>query len=52
VQQSHAEETECALALDSLNFVHRWARNLERQPQTSFWLPKSTDRFHPVLSHA
>lgn len=27
--------------------VRYWVRNLERQPETSFWLPTSTDRFYP-----
>jgi type III restriction enzyme len=27
--------------------VQTWIRNLERKPQTSFWLPTSTDRFYP-----
>ncbi len=27
--------------------MKHWVRNLERQPETSFWLPTSTDRFYP-----
>jgi type III restriction enzyme len=27
--------------------VRHWVRNLERQPEASFWLPTSTDRFYP-----
>lgn len=27
--------------------VRHWVRNLERQPDVSFWLPTSTDRFYP-----
>lgn len=27
--------------------MRRWIRNLERHPETSFWLPTSTDRFYP-----
>ncbi len=42
-----AEETACAIDLDGLSQVKRWVRNLERQPETSFWLPTSTDRFYP-----
>lgn len=41
------EETACAVELDSLDEVEFWVRNLERQPQWSFWLPTSTDRFYP-----
>jgi type III restriction enzyme len=42
-----AEETACAIELDRLDAVRRWVRNLERQPEASFWLPTSTDRFYP-----
>ncbi len=42
-----AEETACAIELDSLDEVKFWVRNLERQPVHSFWLPTSTDRFYP-----
>ncbi len=42
-----AEETACAIALDQLPEVKHWVRNLERQPDSSFWLPTSTDRFYP-----
>lgn len=41
------EEFECALFLDQLPQVSVWVRNLERQPDLSFWLPTSTDRFYP-----
>lgn len=41
------EETACAIALDQLPEVKHWVRNLERQPDSSFWLPTSTDRFYP-----
>jgi len=42
-----AEETACAIELDRLEAVKHWVRNLERQPEASFWLPTSTDRFYP-----
>lgn len=42
-----AEETACAIELDRLDAVKHWVRNLERQPEASFWLPTSTDRFYP-----
>lgn len=42
-----AEETACAIEIDSLRLVRRWVRNLERQPDVSFWLPTSSDRFYP-----
>ena len=41
------EETACAVELDSLSQVERWVRNLALQPERSFWLPTSTDRFYP-----
>jgi type III restriction enzyme len=41
------EEFECALFIDQLPEVAVWVRNLERQPDKSFWLPTSTDRFYP-----
>jgi len=41
------EETACAVELDSLDELQFWVRNLERQPERSFWLPTSTDRFYP-----
>lgn len=42
-----AEETACAIVLDRMSEVRRWVRNLDRQPETSFWLPTSQDRFYP-----
>ena len=41
------EEFECAKLLDTLPAVTFWIRNLSTRPQTSFWLPTSTDRFYP-----
>jgi type III restriction enzyme len=41
------EEFECARYLDSLESVEYWVRNLERQPEFSFWLQTSTDKFYP-----
>lgn len=41
------EEVLCAQELDRQPLVQTWIRNLERKPQTSFWLPTSTDRFYP-----
>ena len=44
---STGEEFECAKLLDTLSAVTFWIRNLSARPQTSFWLPTSTDRFYP-----
>jgi type III restriction enzyme len=41
------EEFECALFLDQLPEVETWVRNIEREPERSFWLPTATDRFYP-----
>jgi len=41
------EEFECAKLIDTLPQVKFWIRNLSGRPQTSFWLPTSTDRFYP-----
>ena len=44
---SKGEEFECARLIDTLPQVTHWIRNLATRPQTSFWLPTSTDRFYP-----
>lgn len=41
------EEFRCARFIDTLPEVKFWVRNLERQPQFSFWLQTSTDKFYP-----
>ena len=45
--KSVGEECDCAVFLDQLDAVKYWVRNLERRPESSFWLPTSTDRFYP-----
>ncbi len=45
--EAKGEEFECAQTLDLFPAVKRWVRNLERQPDASFWLPTATDRFYP-----
>ena len=45
--KSSGEEFDCAQALDGLPQVKHWVRNLELQPQHSFWLLTSSDRFYP-----
>lgn len=44
---SDGEEFECAQFIDQLSQVRRWVRNLERRPESSFWLQTSSDRFYP-----
>lgn len=41
------EEEACAVALDANKSVYTWVRNISGEPQTSFWLQTSTDRFYP-----
>ncbi len=45
--KSEGEEFECAVHLDQMPEIKTWVRNLERRPETSFWLQTSTDRFCP-----
>jgi len=45
--EAKGEEFECAKVIDTLSQVKYWIRNLPNRPQTSFWLPTSTDRFYP-----
>lgn len=41
------EELECARYLDGLAELEFWVRNLERQPEFSFWIQTATDKFYP-----
>lgn len=45
--KADGEEYECAVSLDQLPAVKYWVRNLERRPESSFWLQTATDRFYP-----
>lgn len=47
IGEMNAEELACAQCLDQMPRTRRWVRNLERQWDTSFWLPTSTDKFYP-----
>ena len=42
-----AEEFRCAMAIDTHAKVKHWVRNIEKQPQCSFWLPTASDYFYP-----
>ena len=44
--QENGEEIQCARAIDSLDEVKFWIRNISRHPE-SFWLPTATDKFYP-----
>jgi type III restriction enzyme len=41
------EEFLCAQFIDQIDEVEFWVRNLDRQPNFSFWLQTSTDKFYP-----
>jgi type III restriction enzyme len=45
--KGEGEEFDCAVFLDELDAVKFWVRNLERRPDSSFWLQTSTDMFYP-----
>jgi type III restriction enzyme len=45
--EAQGEEFEYATVIDGLNEVEAWIKNISRRPETSFWLPTSTDRFYP-----
>ena len=45
--KSEGEEFECADYLSHLEEVEYWVRNLEKRPESSFWLQTSTDKFYP-----
>jgi type III restriction enzyme len=43
----NTEEVECAAIIENHPAVKHWVRNIERQPNCSFWFPTSTDKFYP-----
>lgn len=45
--KSEGEELQCAMFIDRLPEVKHWVRNLERRPDSSFWLQTPSDRFYP-----
>jgi type III restriction enzyme len=47
VDKLNNEELEFAKYIDKLEEVECWIRNIDRNPQHSFWLQTSTDRFYP-----
>ncbi|MDD9857423.1 MAG: restriction endonuclease subunit R, partial [Gammaproteobacteria bacterium] len=44
--KSDGEEYQCAVALDSMDEVEYWIRNVDRKPN-AFWLPLPHDKFYP-----
>jgi type III restriction enzyme len=45
--ENDGEEFSSAMALDAQSGIRMWVRNLALQPEFSFWLQTSTDRFYP-----
>jgi type III restriction enzyme len=41
------EEFLCAQFIDQMDEVEFWVRNLDRQPNFSFWFQTATDKFYP-----
>lgn len=41
------EEFFCAQFIDQMDEVEFWVRNLDRQPNFSFWFQTATDKFYP-----
>lgn len=41
------EEADCALALATAEGVRYWVRNIDSQPDNSFWLPVGDSHFYP-----
>jgi len=47
IDKMNGEETSFASYIDGLPEVEFWVRNIERNPNSSFWLQTSTDKFYP-----
>ena len=47
IDNLNGEEIDCARAIAHLDGVDFWVRNIEREPQSSFWIQTSTDKFYP-----
>ncbi len=45
--QSKGEEYECARTIASTKGIKFWIRNIPREPEASFWIQTSTDKFYP-----
>lgn len=45
--QSKGEEYDCARAIASTKGIKFWVRNISREPEASFWIQTSTDKFYP-----
>ena len=47
VGDMNPEEVSCAQCIDANPNVETWVRNIEREPEFSFWLPTHKDKFYP-----
>lgn len=47
VGDMNPEEIFCAQCIDSNPKVETWIKNIEREPEYSFWLPTHEDKFYP-----
>lgn len=47
VGDMNLEEVFCAQCIDANPKVETWIRNIEREPEFSFWLPTHKDKFYP-----
>ena len=45
--KNEGEEYDCARVIAHLDDVAFWVRNLEGEPESSFWIQTSTDKFYP-----
>lgn len=45
--KNSGEEYDCARAIASLDGIEFWVRNLEGEPDCSFWIQTSSDKFYP-----
>jgi type III restriction enzyme len=45
--KNDGEEYDCARLIAHLDGVEFWVRNLESEPESSFWIQTSTDKFYP-----
>lgn len=47
IDNLNGEEIDCARIISSLEGVDFWVRNIEREPESSFWIQTSSDKFYP-----
>lgn len=45
--ENEGEQYDCARIIAHLNGVEFWVRNLEREPECSFWIQTASDKFYP-----